>query len=160
VLFAACDRSPTQPTLAAELSLVDPYALTFSATNGLPGAPFHIAGPVSRGDARGPGAPFPDSLKLTDAQKSAIQAARDAFNTANAGDLAALQAIHQEARDAMQAGETRAEVRAIIEKAKPILDRLKVALDALHAAIDAVLTPEQKAWIAAHKPDGPPPQNP
>ena len=160
VLLAACDRSPTQPTLAAELSLVDPYVLTFSASNGLPAEPFHVGGPGSRPDARGPGAPFPDDLKLTDAQKTAIQAARNAFQTANAADLAALEAIHQEARAAMQAGKTRAEVRAIIEKAKPILGRLKGGFDALHAAIEAVLTPAQKAWIAAHKPEGPPPHGP
>jgi Spy/CpxP family protein refolding chaperone len=158
LVLAACDKSPTQPSLTAQLDQVDPYVLTFSATNGLPSGPFHIPGPGSLGNARGPGAPFPDSLKLTAAQQAAIQALRDAFATAHAADLAKLQAIHDQARAAIQAGKPRAEVRAIIETARPVLESLKGAFDALRTAIEAVLTPAQKAWIAAHRPDGPPPR--
>jgi Spy/CpxP family protein refolding chaperone len=162
-LVAACDRGPTQPTqltLAAQLDLVDPYVLTFNASNGLPGEPFHVSGPGSRPDARGPGRPFPDSLKLTAAQKTAIQALRDAFDVAHKADLDALKAIHDQARAAMRAGKSRDDVRAILERAKPILDRLHTAFDALHTAIENVLTPAQKAWIAAHKPDRPPAHGP
>ena len=158
LMLAACDKAPTQPSLTAELDQVDPYVLTFSATNGLPSGPFHMPGPGSLGNARGPGAPFPDSLKLTQAQQDAIKALRDAFATAHATDLARLQAIHDQARAAMQAGKTRAEVRAILQAARPVLEGLKGAFDALHTAIEAVLTPAQKAWIAAHRPDGPPPR--
>jgi len=157
---AACDHGPTEPTLAAQLDLIDPYVLTFNATDGLPGSPFEGPGPGSRFDARGPGAPFPDSLKLTDAQKAAIQALRDQFVTTRKADLDALKAIHEEARTAMQAGKSRSDVRAILETARPILERLHSAFDALHTAIYALLTPEQKAWIDAHKPAGPPPQGP
>ena len=158
-LVAACEKGPTQPSPldTAQLETVDPAILTFNSTSGLPSAPFHTEGPGSRADARGPGAPFPDSLKLTDSQKAAIKALRDAFNSANAADLAALQAIHDKARDAMKAGRTRAEVRAIFETAKPILDRLKPKFDALQSSIEAVLTAAQKAWMAAHRPMGPPP---
>ena len=53
-------------------------------------------------------------------------------------------------------GESRDEVRAILETAKPILGRLAPKFDALHVAIEAVLTANQKAWIASHKPNGPP----
>jgi Spy/CpxP family protein refolding chaperone len=158
-LVAACEKSPTQPSAldSAQLETVDPAILTFNSTSGLPAEPFHTEGPGSRGDARGPGAPFPDSLKLTDAQKAAIKALRDAFNSANTADLAALQAIHDKARDAMKAHKTREEVKAILETAKPIMERLMPRFDALHVAIDAVLTTNQKAWIAAHHPLGPPP---
>jgi Spy/CpxP family protein refolding chaperone len=158
LLLAACEKGPTEPSLSAQLDQVDPYVLTFSATNGLPAGPFHIPGPGSRFDARGPGAPFPDSLKLTDAQQAAIKALRDAFESAHAADLAKLQAIHDQARDAIKTGKTRAEVRAILETAKPILESLKGAFDALRDAIANVLTPAQKAWIASHRPDGPPPR--
>jgi Spy/CpxP family protein refolding chaperone len=159
-LFAACDHGPTEPTLAAQLDLVDPYVLTFNASDGLPGAPFHRPGPGSRPDARGPGAPFPDSLKLTEAQRAAIQALRDAFDAAHKADLDALKAIHEQARAAVKAGKARSEVRAILETARPVLERLHSAFEALHTAIYALLTPEQKAWIAAHKPAGPPPEGP
>jgi Spy/CpxP family protein refolding chaperone len=158
VLAAACDRAPTEPTLAAQLDLVDPYVLTFNASDGLPGAPFHGAAPGSRPDARGPGAPFPDSLKLTDAQRTAIQALRDAFDAAHKADLDALKAIHEQARAALQADKPRSEVRAILATARPVLERMHTAFDALHTAIFSLLTAEQKAWIDAHKPAGPPPR--
>ena len=161
LVFAACGHEPTEPTLEAQLNLVDPYVLAFNATNGLPGEPFHAEGrPGSKPGDVGPGARFPDELKLTDAQKAAIQALVDAFNTAHQADLAALKAIHEQARAAMQAGKTRAEVKAILDTAKPVLDRMRAAFDALHTAIEAVLTPAQRAWITAHKPTGPPPHRP
>ena len=156
--IAACDRQPTGPGLLAQLNLVDPYVLTFNASDGLPAGPFHVPGPGSRFDAKGPGMPFPDSLKLTDAQKAAIQALRDAFDVAHKDDLAALEAIRKEAFDAIKAGKAREDVKKIFEKAKPILDRLKPSFDVLRTAISNVLTAAQKAWIASHRPDGPPPR--
>jgi Spy/CpxP family protein refolding chaperone len=161
VLFAACEKSPTQANSSlALLDSVDQVVLTFNATNGLPSEPFHGSGPGSKGDARGPGAPFPDSLKLTAAQETQIKALRDAFKTANAVDLAALDAIHAKASAAMKAGKSRDEVRAILETAKPILDRLKPKFDALETATQAALTAAQKAWITAHKPTGMPGHRP
>jgi hypothetical protein len=158
-LVAACEKGPTQPAGLdlAQLEAVDPAFLTFNSTSGLPSEPFHTEGPGSRGDARGPGAPFPDDLKLSEGQKVAIKALRDAFNAANATDLAALQAIRDKAHDAMKAKKTRAEVKAILDTAKPILERLKPKFSALHAAIDAVLTAAQRAWVESHRPMGPPP---
>ena len=158
VVFAACEQGPTQSRLASELNQVDPYVLTFNATDGLPAAPFHMGGPGSPMSARGPGLPFPDSLKLSDAQKAAMQALRTAFETANQADLAALEAIRKEAAEAIKAGKAREEVRAILAKGKPILERMKPAFEALHDAIANLLTAAQKAWIAAHRPDGPPPR--
>jgi len=172
LLLAACDRSPTEPLEdQALLDSVDPVVLTFAATQGLPGAPFVADGgpPMIRGPMtpmmtgfagtaarHGPGAPFPDSLRLTEAQRTAIKALVDAFHTANAADLAALRAIHQQVRDAIQAGKSREEVRAIAQTARPILERLHAAREALHDAIWAVLTPAQRAWIESHRPARPP----
>jgi Spy/CpxP family protein refolding chaperone len=156
LVVVACDRAPTQPASEAQLDSVDAAVLTFNSTDGLPGAPFHGPGPGSRGDARGPGAPFPDSLKLTTAQQAQIQALRDAFDAANKADLDALKAVHDQAHAAMKAGKTRDEVKAILATAQPILDRLKPKYDALRTATQNVLTAAQKAWIASHKPTGMP----
>lgn len=169
-LFAACDKGPTGPdTMQAEFDLMDPVVATFDASQGLPGGPFGATGampfmggmpfagaPMGAANGRGPGAPLPDSLKLSDAQKTAIQALVTAFQTANAADLAAMKAAHIAAREAHKAGKTRDEIRAILATAKPAADRVHAASQALHTAIQAVLTPAQRAWLEAHKPDRPP----
>jgi len=158
LLLAACERNPTQPATSDLVASLDPAALSFSATNGLPDGPFQAPpGQGSAANARGPGAPFPDSIALSAAQKTAIQALIVAFVTSNASDLAALQAIHAQAMAAVKSGATRAQVQAILQTAAPTLAHLRAAADALHAAIGAVLTPTQLAWIAAHAPVGPPP---
>lgn len=170
--LAACSHSPTAPvteaSMQASLDAVDPVVITFNATHGLPGSPFGVrggvpfmggmacgCGPMAPADGRGPGAPLPDSLRLSDAQKAQIQALVVAFMTANAADIATLQATFDAARRAIRSGASRDSVRAILDAAKPVADRLRAAADALHAAIAAVLTDAQRAWIAAHMPDGP-----
>ncbi|MBX9927623.1 MAG: Spy/CpxP family protein refolding chaperone [Gemmatimonadaceae bacterium] len=153
VAVAACDQTPTDFRRFDEAGLasVEPSYLidTTTATSGF-----------GRGPGGGPmGAPravLPDSLKLTDAQKAQMTAIRTAFETANATNLAALKAIHTEARAAVQAGKTRDEVRAILEKGKTIRDTMKPAFEAMHAAMQAVLTPAQKAWLDANRPPKPP----
>lgn len=158
LLIAACDRGPTQPASNSVLDSLDPAALSFNATLGLPGQPFQDDNaPHASGDARGPGAPFPDSLKLTAAQKTAIEALVNAYATATKADMDALKAIHDSVQAAIKAGDTRAQVEAIAKTAAPILERMHAASRALHDAIFALLTPAQQAWITAHKPAGPPP---
>jgi hypothetical protein len=158
LVLAACEHGPTQPSSSALLDSIDPTAVSFNATIGLPGQPFeNDAAPHAPADAKAPGAPFPDSLKLTAAEKAAIQTLVSAYATANAADLTALQAIHAQAAAAMKAGDTHAQIQAIVAKAAPILALVKAAADALHTAIYGVLTPAQQAWIAAHRPSGPPP---
>lgn len=170
MFVAACDRAPTTPdTLQASLDAVDPVVVTFGATQGLPGGPFGDrnglpfmgsmpfgGGPAAAAKGRGPGAPLPDSLRLTDAQKAQIQALVAAFVAANAADIATMKGAHDAARDALKAGATRDEVKAILEAAKPAADRVRAAAEALRTAIAAVLTPAQRAWIDAHRPDRPP----
>ena len=59
---------------------------------------------------------FPTSIRLTDAQKAAIKALHDAFAAAHKAQFDQLKAIHEEARAAVKAGKTRAEVRAILDE--------------------------------------------
>jgi hypothetical protein len=108
------------------------------------------------------GARLPPELALSAEQKAAIAALHEAFKAAAAADVAALRAIEAEARAARHAGKSREEIHAILERGRPILERLAQAFAALQAAIWQVYTPEQRAWIEAHRPrpcgpDGPPP---
>jgi Spy/CpxP family protein refolding chaperone len=95
---------------------------------------------------------LPDELKLTDDQKAQIKALVDAYLAATKADREALIAILHEAAEAIRAKKPREEVRAILERGAPIRARLAAAEAALKAAIDAVLTPEQRAWLASHRP--------
>ncbi|MGE5749362.1 MAG: Spy/CpxP family protein refolding chaperone, partial [Gemmatimonas sp.] len=64
----------------------------------------------------------------------------------------ALGAILREAHQAIEAKKSRTEVQAILAKGDDIRKRLSAAEAKLKSDIDAVLTPEQRAWIAAHSP--------
>jgi Spy/CpxP family protein refolding chaperone len=131
--------SPTSAAAVEAIDIVPDYAVS----------------PAASIDAAGLGASLlPDALKLTAEQKAAIAALHDAFMKANAADIAALQAIEQEARAAVKAGKSRDEIRAILAKAAPIRERLDAAFRKLQADIWAVYTPEQRAWIEAHRAKG------
>jgi Spy/CpxP family protein refolding chaperone len=95
---------------------------------------------------------LPDSLKLTDDQKAQIKALVEAYLAATKADREALIAILREAAQAIAAHKSRDEIRAILERGAPIRARLIAAEATLKAAIDAVLTPEQRAWLASHRP--------
>ncbi|MCC7194333.1 MAG: Spy/CpxP family protein refolding chaperone [Gemmatimonadaceae bacterium] len=167
---SACSHSPTGPatleSMQPSLDAVDPVAITFQATHGLPGGPYGARGgsPFMGGMAfggspmdggRGPAAQLPEGIRLTDAQSAQIQALVTAFLAANASDIAALAAAHSAARDAVRAGATRDSVRSILDAARSAADRLRAAADALHTAIWAVLSDAQRTWIGSHKPDRP-----
>ena len=108
---------------------------------------------ASRVDGAGIGAAgFPAELALTAEQKAAIAALHQAFKAATAADVTLLRALEAEARAAVAAGKTRDEVRAILARGAPILARLHAAFAALQEAIMQVYTPEQRAWVAAHRP--------
>lgn len=95
---------------------------------------------------------LPDSIELSDAQKAQIRTLIEAFQQATRGDREALGAILREARQAIEAKKPRSEVNAILLHAAPIIARLAAAEAKLKSDIDAVLTPAQRAWIAAHSP--------
>ena len=84
-------------------------------------------------------------VTLTEAQKTQITALIAAFQTANQADLDAIKAVFEEARAAHQAGATREQIAAILQKAKPAMERVRAAEAKLNADIRALLTPEQLA---------------
>jgi len=143
-LVSACDNAATGPNAAREAALL----IQFDAQATMDSATLVPRGPAYENE--GP----PDSLKLTDAQKAAIKALHDAFAAAHKTQFDQLQAIREEARAAIQAGKTREQVRAILEKGRPIMEAMKADFEALRAAIAAILTPEQQAWAAAHRRQG------
>ena len=139
-VLGACGKSttPVSPATTADdvVDLIPDYAVS----------------PAASIDAAGIGGSLlPDALKLTAEQKAAIVALHDAFMKATAADIAALQAIEQEAKAAIRAGKSRDQVRAILAKGAPIVVRLNAAFKKLQADIWAVYTPEQRAWIEAHR---------
>ncbi|MGQ0539437.1 MAG: hypothetical protein ACT4R6_10850 [Gemmatimonadaceae bacterium] len=142
VILAACSDSATGPTpdLESELDEVVLETQTSAALDRRPGAASLPFNP-----------PFPDDLKLTDAQKKCISDAFTAFREANAAALAELHAIHKKAREAKQAGASREEIRKILEAAKPILERLRPAHAALHEKVLSCLTQAQRDWLAANR---------
>ena len=174
VVIAACDSKPTEfDTLQAQFDQVDPVVAIFTSTYGLPDGPFAGAGampfmgnftlpagmgiqrPGNFGPAAGAGAQLPDSLKLTDAQKTQIRSLMSAFETANAADIAATKAAHMAARAAHRDGRSREEIKALLDAAKPAAERIRVASQALRSAVQNVLTPAQKAWMESHRPTVP-----
>jgi hypothetical protein len=150
---AACSKStaPATPEVTQlQLDAVNPTNLTFTATNGLPTEPFHVAVGPTVSNSLAASAVFPDSLKLTTAQSASISSLRSAFETANKADLLSLKAIYEQATAAKKAGKPAADVLALLALAKPILARMAARFETLKAAIAAVRTPAQRAWSAAH----------
>lgn len=137
VSVVACDRSITNPRDQEAALLAFDQASAMDSAVMVPRGPFMDNAP-------------PDSIKLTDAQKTAIKAIQDAFAAAHAAQFAQMKAIHEEAMAAMKAGKTRAEVKTILDKGRPIMESMKADFDAMRTKIEAILTPAQKAWAAAH----------
>jgi Spy/CpxP family protein refolding chaperone len=133
LLFAACDRGPTESAPIDEPS--------FEAVLETAGEGEAAAMLLERA---------PESLRLTDAQKAAIRELNQAFRVANRADYEALRAITREAMQARRNGATPDEVRAILERSRPVRERLAAAFRELHAKIAAVLTDAQRAWLREH----------
>ena len=144
VTFAGCNDDGVGPTDNGSLMLLDDAAvLAFGAADmAHPGS--HYIARLHR---------LPEHLKLTADQQSRIKALLEAFEQATRADREALAAIMRQAREAHQAGKSPAEVRAILAQGDPIRQRLHAAEQTLHSQIEAILTPEQKAWLAANGPE-------
>ena len=82
---------------------------------------------------------------LSDEQKAEIRALERTFRDQYKADMDSLKQIFEEAREAGEAGKSRAEVLAIIARGAPIAERLATARKKLHEDILEVLTPEQTA---------------
>jgi Spy/CpxP family protein refolding chaperone len=138
VAIGACNEQSTAP--ATDTLLLDDAALlAFSAMD--------MADPGSHFIARLNS--LPDSIRLSSEQRTQIRALVEAFVQATRADIEALNAIHQEARAARQAGKTEAEIRAIFAKGDAIRTRLHAAEAKLRSDIEAVLTPAQKSWLTS-----------
>ena len=143
-VLGACDKSttPVSPATTADdvVDLIPDYAVS----------------PAASIDAAGIGGSLlPDALKLTAEQKAAITALHDAFMKATAADIAALQAIEQEAKTAIRAGKSRErDAGDSRQRRLPFVASLDAAFKKLQADIWAVYTPEQRAWIEAHRQSG------
>ena len=92
---------------------------------------------------------LPESLALTAAQKTQIDALLTRFNEATKADRDALAAIGKQVMEAIKAGKSRDEIRTILAQGDAARERLRAAEAALRTAIEAVLTAEQKAWLAS-----------
>lgn len=141
--FAACSTDTTSP---ADQSIIDEFLLGSSVALTTAGGYDANIYQDRLFNA------LPDDLALTPDQQAKIKALVDAFQAATKADREALNAILREARDAIAAHKSRDEVKAILDRGAAIRARLAAAEAALRAAIEALLTPEQKAWINAHKP--------
>ena len=95
------------------------------------------------------------ALQLTQEQFEAIKALKNAFRTEHATQLQALHEIFQQAREARESGATREQVRTILEQSRNIAQSLREPVMQLHLAILEILSPEQKAWLIAHRPSMP-----
>jgi Spy/CpxP family protein refolding chaperone len=127
--------------LEALASLAQTSDFSYGIRGGIPGRGLREFGALSR---------LPDSLALSAAQDTEIDALLAAFQTANQVDLDSLAAIHTRVHEARRAGATRAEIDALLALAAPIHERVAVKLTALRTAIDAVLTASQRAWLVAN----------
>ncbi len=95
---------------------------------------------------------LPDSLKLSDSQKTALKALVSAFETATKADRDALSRILGDARKSMGRRGDAGRVGQLLGDAAPIVARLRAAEEKLKSDIDAILTAEQRAWVETHAP--------
>lgn len=138
-LAAGCSNSPTGTDNIADA--------------GIALVPDFVESMAVQMDAGGIGAVnLPAELALSTEQQAAIAALHEAFKAKTAADVAALRDIEAQARAGIKAGKTRDELRPLLQTALPILLRLGVAFAELQADVRAVYTPEQRAWIDAHRP--------
>ncbi len=143
ILVVACSESPSN--LPSDSNLVAEAADVVALGDRVASAGPRELAQVHR---------LPDNLKLTAAQEAAIKSLVDQFLVATAADRSALMAIITQAHEAIKAGKSRDEVRAILAQADPIRQRMNAAETALGTAILGVLSADQKAWLAANPPRG------
>jgi Spy/CpxP family protein refolding chaperone len=132
---------------------VAPNGLLSDATDAIDLLPDYAFSDAAVIDGAGIGAArLPEELQLSAEQKAAIAALHDAFKAAHEDEIAALHEIELQIRALRRSGGSREEVQALLAQAHEILSGLADDFAALQDAIWAIYTPEQKAWIEAHKP--------
>lgn len=117
-----------------------------------PGGPHDGLGPLGRG------------VNLTDAQKAQIKTLIENFETSTKALHDQIKALHESAPDPWSDSFDAAAASKVAQQVAPLQANLEVAHLTLMSQIYALLTPEQKAQVAANKqamaqrhPPGPPP---
>ncbi len=101
--------------------------------------------PGGRGGPGGGGRCFGTADSLSDAQKSEVKTLSDAYVKTHQPQLDSLRAIMDAARAAREAGQTPAEVGAIMQQGKSINDELAPYRKQFGETVVAYLTPAQLA---------------
>jgi len=140
---ACADGSNPAEPAGDEAFAVDFAAVAYGMTGPLPGAGLPELQRLKR---------LPAEIALTAEQEATITQLLEDFQAANQAGINALVEILNEARAARQAGKPRAEIAAILERARSIHLRLAAASAALRVAIDQVLTTEQRTWLVSRSP--------
>ena len=125
---------------------------------GGPGGPGRPGGPPPQGF--GPFGPFGRDLNLTDDQRSAIQKIGESFQEGNRALLEQMKTLHESQRELMAGEFNEAAVRAAAEARAKVQVELEVSHARMMSQMVGVLTTEQKAQLAARRPEmqpmGPP----
>lgn len=97
---------------------------------------------------------LPANLQLTDAQRAQIRTLMRAFRAAHQSELSAMRVSMQQLRTARGQGQTLSsdQRRALFQQTTPARQRLMVDERTLARQIQNVLTADQQAWLAAHRP--------
>lgn len=101
---------------------------------------------------------LPANLQLTTAQRAQIKTLMTSFRTAHQSELTAMRtsmrAAMQQARAARASGQQLSldQRRAMFQQNAPVRQRLMSAQRELAAQIQNVLTSDQRAWLASHRP--------
>ena len=113
-------------------------------------------GPPERGFRGGPGprgglGPLARDLNLSDEQKAQIQQITDSFEESTKGLREQLRSLHGSEPDPVSGTFDEAAVRAAAQARANVQVELEVARARMMSQIYAVLTPEQKAQLAAKR---------
>jgi Spy/CpxP family protein refolding chaperone len=100
---------------------------------------------------------LPDNLKLTAGQQTQIKSLVSAYRSAHADDLAAMRTAARQGMAARKAGVPVSvdQRRALFAQTAPVRQRLMAASTQLRSQIQQVLTSDQRAWLASHRPTRP-----
>jgi Spy/CpxP family protein refolding chaperone len=145
---AACANEVTAPTVPARNN-------SLVTTNGVPGPwGFGRHGFGMMGGGVMFARRLPSNLQLTDAQRTQIEGLVTAYRSSHQQDLESMATVGEQLRAARLAGQSASvdQRRAMFAQTAPARRRLMAANKQLGADIQKVLTSDQKAWLAAHRP--------
>ena len=145
---AACANEVTAPTIPAPEN-------SLAVTTGTPGQwGFGRHGFGMMGGGFMFARRLPANLALTDAQRTQIKALMTAYRSAHQQDLQSMAAVGKQMRAAHVSGQSMSvdQRRAMCAQMAPVRQRLMTANKQLATDIQQVLTSDQKAWLAAHRP--------